>query len=114
APLQERPGGAGLRSDTHPRPGGPPRRIDPAARHRQSPRRARSHGPLLTLVTPGLRAGLGGRATFDLQDLERTRLALTMAAELDAAAFPVRLPAGVLARGKAAIDAQVSGTLGAR
>jgi len=67
----------------------------------------------LTLVTPGLRAGLGGRATFDLQDLERTRLALTMAAELDAAAFPVRLPAGVLARGKAAIDAQVSGTLGA-
>jgi hypothetical protein len=67
----------------------------------------------LTLVTPGLRAGLGGRALVDLEDLEQTRLALTMGAELDAAAFPVRLPAGVVARGKAAIDAQVSGTLGA-
>ena len=65
------------------------------------------------MVTPGLRGGLGGHATLDLDDLERTKLALTLGAELDAAAFPVRLPDGVVAHGRAAIDAQISGTLGA-
>jgi len=67
----------------------------------------------LTLVTPGLRGSVGGRATLDYDALERTQLALTLGAELDAAKFPVRLPSGVVARGRAAVDARVGGTLGA-
>ncbi len=66
----------------------------------------------LSLVTPGLRGGVAGRATLDTDDLARTRLALTLAAELDAGRFPVRLPAGVVASGRAAIDARIGGTLG--
>ncbi|HVV52997.1 MAG TPA: hypothetical protein VHO06_25275, partial [Polyangia bacterium] len=67
----------------------------------------------LTVVTPGLRGRLGGEATLDLDDLERTRLALTLGAELDAARFPVRLPARVSARGRAEVTARIGGTLGA-
>ena len=66
-----------------------------------------------TIATPGLRGSVAGHATLDRGDLERSRLALALAAELDAARFPVRLPAGVSARGRATIDAQVGGTLGA-
>jgi hypothetical protein len=65
------------------------------------------------VTTPGLRASAAGGATLDVGDLERTRLALTVKAELDAGHLPVRLPAGVSARGRALIDAQVGGTLGA-
>ena len=65
-----------------------------------------------TITTPGLRGGVGGHATLD-RDVERTRLALALKAELDAAHFPVRLPAGVTAGGRAKIDAQIGGTLGA-
>ena len=68
----------------------------------------------LTLVTPGLRGKLGGRATLDLDALERTQLQLTLGAELDAAQFPVRLPSGGVARGQAVLDARVGGTLGAQ
>jgi hypothetical protein len=67
----------------------------------------------LTLVTPGLKGTIGGRATLDLGALERTQLALTLGADLDAARFPVRLPAGVVARGRAVVEARVGGTLGA-
>jgi hypothetical protein len=75
-------------------------------------------GELLTLdgftvVTPGLRGTVAGRATLDRDDLERTRLALALKAELEAAHFPVRLPAGVSVAGRAIIDAQIGGTLGA-
>jgi hypothetical protein len=66
----------------------------------------------LSVVTPGLRGSVAGRATLDAEDLARTHLALTLAAELDAARFPVRLPAGVVASGRAAIDARIGGTLG--
>jgi hypothetical protein len=67
----------------------------------------------LTLVTPGLQGTVGGRATLDYDAFERTQLALTLGAELDAARFPVRLPSGVVARGRAAVEARVGGTLGA-
>jgi hypothetical protein len=66
-----------------------------------------------TVTTPGLRGSVAGRATLDRDDLERTRLALALQAELDAAHFPVRLPAGVSVGGRATIDAQIGGTLGA-
>ena len=66
----------------------------------------------LSVVTPGLRGGVAGRATLDTDDLARTRLALTLAAELDAAHFPVRLPDGVVASGGASVDARIGGTLG--
>jgi hypothetical protein len=66
-----------------------------------------------TVTTPGLRGSVGGHATLDGDDLERTRLALALQAELDAAHFPVRLPAGVSVGGRATIDAQIGGTLGA-
>jgi hypothetical protein len=66
----------------------------------------------LSVVTPGLRGGLSGRATLDRDDLARTRLELTLAANLDAAQFPVRLPDGVVASGGAAVDARIGGTLG--
>jgi hypothetical protein len=66
-----------------------------------------------TVVTPGLRGSVAGRATLDTGDLERTRLALALKAEVDAAHFPVRLPAGVSVSGRATIDAQIGGTLGA-
>jgi hypothetical protein len=75
-------------------------------------------GDALTLdgfavTTPGLRGTVSGHATLDADDLERTRLALALKAELDAAHFPVRLPAGVSVGGRATIDAQIGGTLGA-
>ena len=63
-----------------------------------------------TITTPGLRGSVGGHATLDRDDLERTRLALALQAELDAAHFPVRLPAGVSVGGRATIDAQIGGT----
>jgi hypothetical protein len=66
----------------------------------------------LSVVTPGLRGGVAGRATLDTEDLARTRLELTLAAELDAARFPVRLPSGVVASGGAKVDARIGGTLG--
>lgn len=66
-----------------------------------------------TITTPGLRGSVAGHATLDRGDLERTRLALALKAELDAAHFPVRLPDGVSASGRATIDAQIGGTLGA-
>lgn len=66
----------------------------------------------LSVVTPGLRGAVAGRATLDTDDLSRTRLALTLAAELDAAHFPVKLPAGVVVGGGAAVDARIGGTLG--
>jgi len=66
-----------------------------------------------TITTPGLRSSVTGQATLDSDDLERTRLALALKAEVDAAHFPVRLPAGVSAFGRATIDAQIGGTLGA-
>ena len=65
------------------------------------------------IVTAGLRGSVAGHATLDTGDLQRTRLALALAAELDAARFPVRLPAGASAHGRATVDAQVGGTLGA-
>ena len=67
----------------------------------------------LTITTPGLRGTVGGHATLDRDDLERTRLALALQAELDAAHFPVHLPAGVSVGGRATIDAQIGGTVGA-
>ena len=66
-----------------------------------------------TITTPGLRGNVAGRATLDSDDLERTRLALALQAELDAAHFPVHLPAGVSVGGRATIDAQIGGTVGA-
>ena len=66
-----------------------------------------------TVATPGLGGSLGGHATLDTSDLGRTRLALALRAELDAARFPVRLPDGVSASGRATIDAKIGGTLGA-
>ena len=66
-----------------------------------------------TITTPGLRGSIGGHATLDTSDFGRTRLALALKAELDAEHFPVRLPASVSARGRATIDAQIGGTLGA-
>jgi hypothetical protein len=66
-----------------------------------------------TVTTPGLAGSLGGHATLDTSDVGRTRLALALRAELDAARFPVRLPDGVSASGRATIDAQIGGTLGA-
>jgi hypothetical protein len=66
-----------------------------------------------TVTTPGLRGSVAGHATLDRDNLERTRLALALKAELDAAHFPVRLPAGVSVGGRATIDAQIGGTLGA-
>jgi hypothetical protein len=66
-----------------------------------------------TITTPGLRGGVAGHATLDADDLERTRLALVLEAELDAAHFPLRLPSGVSVSGRATIDAQIGGTLGA-
>jgi len=66
----------------------------------------------LSVVTPGLRGGLTGRALLDREDLGRTRLELTLAAELDAGQFPVRLPDGVVASGGASVDARIDGTLG--
>ena len=66
-----------------------------------------------TITTPGLRGNVGGHATLDRDDLERTRLALALQAELDAAHFPVHLPAGVSVSGRATIDAQIGGTVGA-
>lgn len=67
----------------------------------------------LTIDTPGLHGRLAGRATVDAADARRSRLALSLAAELDAARLPVRLPAGASARGRVVVDAKVSGTLGA-
>jgi len=67
----------------------------------------------LTFTTPGLRGNVAGHATLDRDDLERTRLALALRAELDAAHFPVRLPAGVSVGGRAALEAQLGGTVGA-
>jgi hypothetical protein len=67
----------------------------------------------VTIVTEGLRGSVAGHATLDFSELPRSRLALALAAELDAARFPVRLPAGASAHGRAAIDAQLGGTLGA-
>jgi hypothetical protein len=67
----------------------------------------------LSLDTPGLHGKVAGRATLDPDDARRSTLALTLAAELDAAQFPVRLPAGASASGRVVVDAKVSGTLGA-
>jgi hypothetical protein len=67
----------------------------------------------LTVATPGLHGSVAGHATLDRDDLERTRLALALQAELDAAHFPLLLPAGVSVGGRATIDAQIGGTLGA-
>ncbi len=66
-----------------------------------------------TIATPGLSGSLAGHATLDREALGRTRLALALKAELDAAHFPVHLPDGVSASGRATIDAQIGGTLGA-
>ena len=65
----------------------------------------------LSLSTEGAEAHLGGRATIDLEDLDRSALALDLKATVDAARFPVRLPSGASASGKVAVDAQVAGTL---
>jgi hypothetical protein len=61
--------------------------------------------------TTGVRGTVGGGATLDRADFEQTRLALRLQAELDAAHVPVHLPDGVVAWGRAEIDAAVSGTL---
>ncbi len=65
-----------------------------------------------TVATPGLRGSVAGHATLDAGDLARTRLALALKADLDAAHVPVRLPAGVSVGGRAALAAQIGGTLG--
>ncbi len=67
----------------------------------------------LTVATPGVRASAAGQATLDTGDPARTRLALAVKAELDAGQLPVRLPAGVSARGRALLEARIGGTLGA-
>jgi hypothetical protein len=67
----------------------------------------------LSLDTPGLHGRVAGRATLDPEDAGRSTLALTLAGELDAAHFPVRLPAGASASGRVMVDAKVTGTLGA-
>ncbi len=66
-----------------------------------------------TITTPGLRGSVGGHATLDRDDLQRTRLALALQAELDAAHFPVHLPTGMSVGGRATLDAQIGGTVGA-
>jgi hypothetical protein len=65
----------------------------------------------VTLSTTGAEARLGGRATIDLFQPERSALALQLAATVDAARFPMRLPSGASASGKLALDARVAGTL---
>lgn len=65
----------------------------------------------LALSTAGAEARLGGRATIDLDDLDRSALALDLRATVDAARFPVRLPSGVSASGRVGLDARVAGTL---
>jgi hypothetical protein len=66
-----------------------------------------------TITTPGLHGAVAGHATLAAEDLEHTRLAIALKAELDPAHFPVRLPAGVSVGGRATIDARIGGTLGA-
>ncbi len=65
----------------------------------------------VALSTAGAQARLGGRATIDLDDFERSALALDLQATVDAARFPVRLPSGVSATVRLAVDARVAGTL---
>ncbi len=67
----------------------------------------------LSIDTPGLHGKVAGRATLDPDDADKSTVALSLAAELDAARFPVRLPAGASATGRAVVDARVTGTLGA-
>ncbi len=56
---------------------------------------------------------MAGRATLDPDDADKSTVALSLAAELDAERFPVRLPAGASATGRVVVDAKVTGTLGA-
>jgi hypothetical protein len=65
----------------------------------------------VALSTTGAQARLGGRATIDLDDFERSALELDLQATLDAARFPVRLPSGASASGRLAVNARVAGTL---
>ncbi|HEY5089396.1 MAG TPA: hypothetical protein VIK30_05470 [Polyangia bacterium] len=66
----------------------------------------------LSIDTPGLHGKVAGRATLDPDDADKSTVALSLAAELDAARFPVRLPAGASATGRVVVDAKVTGTLG--
>jgi len=65
----------------------------------------------VALSTPGLTARLGGGATLDFDDFDRTSLALQLQAELDATRFPLRLPGSATVAGRLNVAAQVSGTL---
>jgi hypothetical protein len=69
--------------------------------------------PGLSIATPGLHGNLAGRAALDPDDVGRSDLALSLTAELDAAHFLVRLPAGASASGQVLVDAKMNGTLGA-
>jgi hypothetical protein len=67
----------------------------------------------LSMETPGLHGKVAGRLTLDGDDADRSTMALSLAAELDAARLPVRLPAGASASGRLVVDAKLTGTLGA-
>ncbi|HXU63898.1 MAG TPA: hypothetical protein VN962_19505, partial [Polyangia bacterium] len=65
----------------------------------------------VALSTPGVTARLGGGATLDFDDLDRTALALELQADLDATRFPLRLPGNASVAGRLGVAAQVTGTL---
>lgn len=65
----------------------------------------------VALSTPGVAARLGGGVTLDVEDLDRTALALQLQAQLDATRFPLRLPGSASVAGRLDVAAQVTGTL---
>jgi hypothetical protein len=65
----------------------------------------------VALATTGVTARLGGGATLDFDELDRTALALQLQADVDATRFPVRLPGSATVAGRLAMTAQVGGTL---
>jgi hypothetical protein len=68
----------------------------------------------VALSTPGVTARLGGGATLDFDDLDRSALALQLQAQLDATHFPLRLPGRASIAGRVDLTAQVGGTLAGR
>ena len=68
--------------------------------------------PGLDLAMPGLHGRIKGMATLDGLAFSRPRLALSLAGQVDAARFPLRLPAVASMQGRVTIAADVTGTLG--
>ncbi len=65
----------------------------------------------VALSTPGVTARVGGGATLDFDQPDRTALALQLDADVDATTFPLRLPGSVSIAGRLGVAARVSGTL---